>query len=326
MNPPITPEQLVEALAEFEVQEPPRALFRFHGPTAISALRHGCLRIRPPSEFNDPFELSPGIESERLTAADLRRSFLAATSLPRQVFRPRFADEPAYAQWVENVVLGRHDLWGQHFTSMRASVASAAAMWYGIACFSAFTEAELNGPLGIRHWAMYGRDHTGFALEFDPQHGLLSSWAASKWLFPVRYYDQRPSVSIAEFDDWTEAKVTTVLRRWAEMKCRQAWGDEAEWRMICPLTPDAKNRVEISSAMIDGRKGYFLHLWKSGAPPGLREGTLAIRRVILGARIDPQVAAAVKEILSEPDFGHVKLERIELCERNFALRTVEEQR
>lgn len=186
MSPPLlTPEQMTEALAGFTAHSPPASLYRFHPPSSFSALSEGKLKITPPAEFNDPFELSPGIVGDSLVLDDLRLSFLSPTSLAREVFRRRFSNEQTYCDWVEQVVIKRTDLWGKHLVSLRDSVTQATSSTYGITCFSAFPEAVLNGPLGIRHWAMYARDHTGFVIEYDGQHPMLKNWGTSKWLFPV---------------------------------------------------------------------------------------------------------------------------------------------
>lgn len=313
---------MTAALADFAAQEPPASLYRFHSPSGLSALSEGKLKITPPAEFNDPFEISPGILSDGLVADDLRRSFLSPSSLAREVFRRKFATEPTYCDWVEQVVVKRRDLWGKHLGSLRTSVTQATSEVYGITCFSGFPEDVLNGPIGIRYWATYARDHTGFVIEYNGQNPALKNWAASKWLFPVVYHDSRPTVSIAEFDDWTQDKTFRVLRHWSEMKCRQAWGEEMEWRLVCPLTPDALKRAEISSLKVDGRVLHFFHLWPSEAPVGKRENTDVIQRVILGARVEDKLQKTIIDVLKAPDLEHVKLERAILCEKDFALLTV----
>lgn len=321
MQSPLTTEQITEALAGFADHVPPASLYRFQSPSGFSALSEGKLKITPPREFNDPFEIAPGILTDGLSADDLRQSFLSGTGLVREVFRPRFRTEEDYLGWVERVVIPRSDLWGKHLASLRESVTHATSEVYGITCFSAFSEAVLNGPLGIRHWAIYAKDHTGFVIEYDGEHAMLKSWAASKWLFPVTYHESRPIVGIAEFAAWTQTKSLRVLRHWSEMKCRQAWGEEMEWRLVCPLRPDELNRVEISSMPVDGRVLHFLHLWKSNSPEGQKANTVAIRRVILGARVDAGLEKQIRATLRSTYFRHVKLDRAVLCEKDFALRT-----
>jgi hypothetical protein len=322
MNPPLQNQQIVEALAGFAAHEPPTSLYRFHSEAGLPALTDGMLKITPPREFNDPFELSPGVVTEGLTAEELRRNFLSATSLPRFVFAKRFPNEAAYRHWVDTVVVGTPHLWSKHLESLRGAVTSATSEVFGIACFSAFSESILNGPLGIRHWAMYANDHTGFAIEYDGRHPLLKILAASKWLFPVTYHDDRPIVGIAEFDDWTEQMSLRALRRWSEVKCRQAWGEEMEWRLICPLARDPQGRVEISCVKDGGRSLHFLHLWKtSGEPTEKRENATAIKRVILGVHVGGDLEQRIKAALKEPHLKHVELYRSNVCARNFALRT-----
>lgn len=320
LPPLLSDQQLTEALAGFPSYASPPSLYRFQSNAGLSALTEGKLKITPPDEFNDPFEMSPGIAVDGLSKDDLRRSFLSPRGLSREGHAHRFENEKAYRDWVERVVIMAPHLWGKHLDAMRNAPVQGTSETYGITCFSAFPEAVLNGPLGIRHWAMYAKDHTGFVIEYDGRHALLKSWATSKWLFPVAYQKNRPIVNIAEFDEWTQEKAVQVLRRWSEMKCKQAWGEEMEWRLICPLAPDPQNRVEISSMTVDGRKLHFLHLWKSDALTGQRDAK-AIKRVILGVRVDAKLEADIKATMATPDFQHAELHRAILCKRDFALRT-----
>lgn len=167
-----------DVLADFAARRPPLSLYRFFSPRGASLLTMGRLKVTPFSEFNDPFEFSPGIISAGLTPGDLRGSFLSQDGLPRSVFRTRFASEEKYREWVERTVIPTPELWSQHFDSMRRSVKDASSELFGAACFSAFSRRELSGPVAIRHWSMYARDHSGFAVEFDGRHSLFKAWAA----------------------------------------------------------------------------------------------------------------------------------------------------
>jgi hypothetical protein len=203
---------------------------------------------------------------------------------------------------------------------MREAVIQATSEVHGVSCFSAFSEDVLSGPMGIRHWAMYADNHKGFSIEYDGRHQLLRNLADSKWLFPVSYRAERPTIGIAEFDDWTERKTLQVLRRWLETKCLQAWGDEMEWRLICPLSPDPQERVEISITNQLGQALHLLHIWGSNQPVGNRPNSAVIKRVILGVRADKDLESKIAEALKEPHLRHVGLYPARPCEQHFALR------
>ena len=93
-----------------------------------------------------------------------------------------------------------------------------------------------------------------------------------------------------------------------------------KWNGAFPLAPDPQNRVEISSMTVDGHELHFLHLWKSDTAAAQHDAK-AIKRVILGVRIDAELEGDIKAALATPHFQHVELYRAILCERDFALRT-----
>ena len=316
----MTQVEMADALAGFPVYEPPGSLYRFYSASGLNALTAGTLRITPPREFNDPFEMSPGFVTDDLTEDSIRRSFISPSSLSRAAYSRRHANEAAYRKWVDELPLRNPALWPQYLGSMRESVIQATSEVHGVSCFSAFSEDVLCGPMGIRHWAMYADNHKGFSIEYDGRHALLRNLADSKWLFPVSYRAERPTIGIAEFDDWTERKTLQVLRRWLETKCLQAWGDEMEWRLICPLSPDPQGRVEISITNQLGQALHLLHIWGSNQPVGNRPNSTVIKRVILGVRADKDLESRIVEALKEPHLRHVGLCRARLCERHFALR------
>jgi hypothetical protein len=51
---------LEQGWAEFEPHTPPPLLYRFYDAGALGALTKGTLKVEPPTEFNDPFEMRPG--------------------------------------------------------------------------------------------------------------------------------------------------------------------------------------------------------------------------------------------------------------------------
>lgn len=319
----MTNEETTMALEGFQAVQPPANLYRFYSGSGLNALVDGTLKITPPEKLNDPFEMSPGIDVSSLTEEAMRRAFLSVNGLPRTVMlmsrdaplELREMPDEVYQNWVETVIK-RRDHWPEHLFAMRRGLTHAISLNYGVSCFSAFPEDVLNGPMGIRHWAMYAEDHRGFCIEYDGRHTFFQDFAASKWLFPVRYCTERPTFGIEEFNDWPQRKYLEILRRWSEMKCRQAWGDEKEWRLICSLTPDERAPVEIS---ISGEL-HLLHIWRTHQAPEERANSTAIKRVILGVRASEDLENAVKNAQKLPHLRHVEIYRARMCERHFALR------
>lgn len=82
-QPTIVPESALDAnpvfqaLAEFPAHRPPGRMYRFFGSQAISSLTEGRLKLTPPIEFNDPFEVWAGLSEKSLTEESVLRSVLA---------------------------------------------------------------------------------------------------------------------------------------------------------------------------------------------------------------------------------------------------------
>jgi len=315
----MSPEDITEAMSVFPDAQPPSKLYRFYPPTAVAALRDGTLRITPPDQFNDPFELSPGVRKSDLSEESVRQNFVAENGLCRQVFAKRFENEEKYRRWIDEVVVGRADLWPKHLETLRDAVTHTACQMFGIACFSAFSEVVLNGPLGIRHWSIYADDHKGFAIEYDSGAPLFVNWAASKWLFPVVYQVDRPAVSLADFDDFVEMKALQTLRRWAEVKCLDAWGDELEWRLICPLSIDGPGSSRLSTVEHGSDRMHLFHLWSEDLASRGRDIEL-IKRVVLGVRASDALEREIREALAAARLDHVALVRSVVSDRSFSLR------
>ncbi len=106
--------------------------------------------------------------------------------------RPEFLkNEEGLRERVTRLVKSRPDLWPDHLGSTVDSIKSTGSRLMGVSCLTAFSEAELNGPIGIRHWAVYGACHRGYCIDYDGRHDFFKNWAANKWMFPVDYRKER---------------------------------------------------------------------------------------------------------------------------------------
>lgn len=190
----------------------------------------------------------------------------------------------------------------------------------GVACFSAFSENELLGPVGIHHWGMYGDRHHGFVIEYDGERDFFKAWAGIKWLFPVEYVDERLQAQLKEFDVWTPAAMWGMLRRWSAVKCKLAWGNEKEWRLVVPPSHPQVIKQDSSGGTL-----HLLPMWSTSQPTEqLLQATRVIRRVILGAKMkaDDPLRSAILSAVDQPHLAHVEVWQAKPCEKDFALKLI----
>lgn len=304
---------VVEALSEFPAQMPPERLYRFYSPCAISSLTEGKLKLTPPAEFNDPFEVWAGLSEANLSEANVLRSVLTPGSLFRHCIE---ANYPKYdlggvdfEQRLKAEVKRAPGSWRAHLKSMVDAIAGTCATEIGVSCFSGFSLDEFQGELGIHHWAMYGDSHRGFALAYDCTHPQMHALAESRWLFPVEYVEHRHTIDVSYFDEWNDRKVWRTFRQWLALKSRRAWEHEREWRLVFPIrVPEDEYFVQECDR--NGRAHYFLKFWQRSTSDDERAARASIiSAVFLGARASD---ALIKKVLTAVELPHLR--HVEVCQ------------
>ena len=321
----MTPKEGLEiGLAGFAPESPPERLFHFYGRNRVWSLQRGRLNLTPPGCFNDPFEFWAGITDHGMTESDVLRSVLAPNGLHRNAIRETepllFKSEDDYRPTFTSMVKCRPDLWSEHLESLVDSVRKTFCARFGVSCFSAFAEADLLGPIGIRHWATYADGHRGFAIEYEGRHKFFRNWARKKMLFPVEYREERLLAILSDFDEWNEAITWRTLRVWSAMKSFHAWGQEAEWRLVVQRESGLELGEVVREVNEEGEDRDFLPLWREDAPSESRvSGAHAIRRVILGVNASEGLANTMIAAAKEPHLRHVEVWKTRPCRTRFAL-------
>jgi hypothetical protein len=298
-------------------------LYRFFNDRAISSLTEGKLKITPPIEFNDPFEVWAGLSDANLTEENVVRSILAPTGLFRASVQANYAGYDLQRMEFEEKLLvavkESPQYYQLHLKSMVEAIARTCADDIGVSCFSAFSPEEFQGELGIHHWAMYGDRHTGFAITYDGEHPQIRGFADSKWLFPVEYVDERLVVDLAYFDEWSDRKMWRTFRHWLALKSRRAWEHEKEWRLVFPINalPD---KFFVKEDGANGRPSFFLKLWgNSKAEEEQIACASIISDVFLGMRASPDLTTQVLDAVKAPHLRHVNVYRMEIDTSRYAL-------
>ncbi len=319
---PTPPNAVDAALAEFPVYSPPERLYHQYRPDALDRLRDGKLNLTPPLRFNDPFEMWAGI-SDDVPEQDVLRSVCSKHGIFRKAIAhvnpSLLEDEEQFEKRAAELVRGNPDGWVEHLDSCVRAIRSTLCEGMGVCCFSAFSDADLAGPIAIRHWAVYGANHQGFCVEYDGQHEFFRHVAQAKWLFPVEYRSTRLLAELREFDEWTDEKMWKIFRQWSAMKCKEAWGDEREWRAVCAITGTAPFLSHETDA--SGGTRHYFRLWHETASISDKMAAArAIRRVILGYFASDSLKAGIREVLEQPHMRHVGIWQAAPSRREFALR------
>jgi hypothetical protein len=275
-------------------------LYKYCDPKGVDILESLRIKVTPPIEFNDPFELTPQVvgtmSSQEIEATQSDPDFLEYSYQSRiaaGTFRGSKAKFEAYMrERKEEEIQGflrigvpalRKGLVAVQLRELSKDI--------GVLCLS-------ETGLDILMWAHYCAAHTGLVIGLTTEYAPLN---AGDKLLRVSYEPERARLDLAwtpESDQYTEYVKKLVLTKSLQ------WRYEQEWREIFSLRQCGIERQ-------DNRTSYFVTI-----KPRL------ITRVILGCRCDDQTVAAVKAALSKPGFRHVVLEKAVLHEREFALEAV----
>jgi hypothetical protein len=270
---------------------PAKSFFRYYGHTllpeerplensGLKVLQHLSLKVTPPDQFNDLFEVSPVIERP-VTKAEARASLRAAIggdcrdrSLP-----------VALGNDLAEVVLGLKSNPSDLNYVAQQSVPSTVSQRYGIVCFSEV-------PDDMRMWAHYAAHSHGIMLEFDPAAPLF----CGAGFFKVEYDNNRVVSEPQVVDEIS--KVVALARR----KCRD-WENEAECRLVVPLD-------QTTTLQTDG--GQPLRL--------LKIEPAWIRSVTVGQRASFEIKAEINKLLRRPELQHLHAERFRMVMDSKAFR------
>ena len=255
-------------------------LFRYYGHTllpeerplensGLKVLDELSLKVTPPDEFNDVFELAPVIErpvtrdEARLVLGTAIETKISASGLPA-----------ALGNDLTEVVLElKSNQAGLNYATQQ-SISPAISQRYGVLCFSAV-------PDDLLMWAHYAANNHGIMLEFDPDAPLFNS----PGFFKVEYDENR---LISEPQSIDEMRQVAAL---AGRKSR-VWENEVEHRLIVSL--DQTIKVETGG----GKPIHFLTIKPEW-----------IRSITVGQRVSWEIKNEINKLLRRPDLAHLHAER-----------------
>lgn len=283
--------------------------YKYLNPSRIDILERGFIRFTQPSEFNDPFEMTPHI-SDIATKEEIEEQFLneydghiqAVYEELDESVRAKISFDLYKTEFVKNMLLDQvlSVAKGEALEKVKKSLGEAFSKSLGILCLT--TKHD-----NLLMWAHYAESHTGFVLEFDGDNQFfkqvfdepLSPTGIDEdlskeygYLKQVVYRDERPSVVVSGIKSFD-----SFLFKGKE------WSYEDEWRMLMPAS-------KVNLRETKGGVDLFLFELPSSA----------ITKLILGYRSSPELLLNLQQIIgSNPNLSHIQIEKMSLHDREFKL-------
>jgi hypothetical protein len=250
-----------------------------------------CLKVTPPNEFNDPFELTP-----RSKLKITLRYMLDLLRTDEEAFLPAYDDmvrNESYPHSFQKFLSDLPRMLPLKFKEFRMQYREAlitqdlqsldeGSKYMGLLCVSRPNNS-------IPMWSHYANHHRGMAFGLDMKHRCFTHGFSTEFA-KVRY--RRTRYPVEALLQIGEPELLRQLKAVISTKSPD-WKYEEEHRAIYRLD-------ELISRAVgeDGKQLYFLNI----------DGT-AIREIIFGCRSDSEIKQKIwKEFKRKPKtFGHVKL-------------------
>lgn len=249
----------------------------------IKRTLEGWIYFASPSTFNDPFELSPTFEApNEQTVAKFLDKF---GSLLTKSARARVVREAT------------RKLKSQSINAVDAEWVSSL----GVLCMA-------SDPKNLLMWGHYGNSHKGVCLGFD------ASYAPFSTAKPIRYSSERPSIPLTESPLLNEAATESIL-----LTKSPHWKYEEEWRAIKRPVREAE-KIFYQQSIINGEAEadeVAELLASEGGHGHFQFEPQALRRVIIGARVEPNQKSTIKSLVSSKPW--VSLYQAELDKKYFVI-------
>lgn len=276
-------------------------VYKFCGKYGLEVLRNLELKVTPPNQFNDPFEFTPkmfcsdpvgyatqtlGHEQDLKVFYEMRRrenKFSGSFRAFQEVAKGEMA------KWV--AILAEAP---QHTSPLiEKEFLDQVSNQYAVLCMSGRRNS-------ILMWGHYCDKPQGVVIGFDSSS---APFQLGKGLRPVVYVQER----VPRDACWRagSAEMLNFEEQIIFFKSAE-WQYEAELRLFLALSSSSLTRKPLKGE--NEILGYFLPF-----PP------VAIVSVTFGPRTSPEFENEVREVLHEPCFAHVKLDRTVLHKSTFEL-------
>jgi hypothetical protein len=275
-------------------------VYKYAGDSGLKIMEDLRLKVTPPNEFNDPFEVTPNSRRAR-PLEEMLADVCKDSKFYRSVFNDMVRDgfyHGSFEQFIQDLPSELSKYYAGYKTLSRKEMAKRdlktlddVSPALGILCFS-------QPPDNIPMWSYYANHHRGivFGIDIKKIGGRLPTLSGF-----VKYRKQR--VRYNPFSPLSQKqRLQTIFTKSHE------WQHEQEYRRVFRLSD------LISPRAGDGEgKRYFLDIAGD-----------SIRQIIFGCRMAPDLEAEIRKEIRRrgKTFGHVQLLKCERHTSKFALKIV----
>jgi hypothetical protein len=279
--------------------------YKYAGDRGINILEDLRLKVTPPNDFNDPFELTP------------RSKF----TITLDYMLNRVHNDPEWFREPYNDMV-QHEGYPHSFERFLADMPRVIPLKFK-AYKKLYREAQIRNDLGslneasqlmgilcvskpndsIAMWSHYANHHRGVAFGLDFMHSCFTGHATE--FGAVRYRQDRYAVDallhIGSVELYKQMKAVMFTKS-------TIWKYEQEYRRIYRL-----RELLCPPAGADGKRHYFLNI----------DGD-AIRKIIFGCCIAPAYENQIRAELNRKPrtFGHIQLFRCKRHQSRFQIQIV----
>ena len=253
-------------------------LFKYCGESGVYILGSGQLRLSTPNAFNDPFEFAFNVVTGQITKEALKRylkrqpdMFLGWYERHRRGKDVGKAYE-FYHSHLDEICDQAWQEFPQNIKVEQANACNRASDYWAVGCFARRKDS-------ILMWSHYGEHHRGIVIEFDMEQVPFTRKRKILYLKKVKYSRRKPTFIYTLGNKGFERQFPDLARYKHER-----WRYEDEWRIIVP-------RATL-------RNEKYLPLPHQ-----------AIVSVTLGCRCSEAIEITVHDLLRQPEFRHVVLDR-----------------
>ena len=257
------------------IAHPPRFLYKYVSENGIDLLRNSRIKVTPPKEFNDPFELLPSIieppspkeVSEYYKNEEVQRTIY-------NEYGSGITRSPDFDDWRnickdENFASDIPDAIAREFkngTEYGQKIKEQISSQFGMVSLSETYD-------NLLMWSHYATSHRGFVVEINSEDLI---WSRDFELLFATYSSERKPLKLRNWE-CTKVYPNKIVR----FICRKSecWAYEKEWRAIFFLSRTRKK----------GGKFYL------DIPTGV------ITKVIGGIQIRPDLESELRSVCSEYD-------------------------
>lgn len=307
------------------------SIFKYVTEERIGILKESCIRFTQPSQFNDPFEISPyfkAITDDKYVEELIKSGWNEAEveKLWEKTYI-KMTEENPIVKYIPKEKLKELTLQHIHTSEVKNIYESLLNQFFKLnnpilrlrQRFLSSIRKSLDGIVGILcltekpdnllMWAHYSNGHRGFVIEFDETHSYFDRRTKPneirKHLKKVSYSKQRPEILAYDSRMSESENLDTWINKFFWNK-GDSWEYEQEWRMIDALN-DCQKKI---------RKGdEDIYLFSLPID--------CIKGIILGCNmLEEDKYGFINLLQSDKKYSHINIKQAVIDEKDFRINII----